>query len=197
MRDLPVGRPDQTERGVPLLAPGRRQPGGGADQDEDREQERDRADDERVPEVAASRPACPVPFAILVTSVVAGPRRQLRRACSPRRSPARPGRSAPAGRSCRPACRGTGRPARRPARSGSARPGPARRSTAPLAGSSGDARRHRRAGPEAPPHPAARWSGPGRCRCCSSTARHCAGDGSRGQRLALGGLPRTAGCWWS
>jgi hypothetical protein len=49
--DLPGGGPDQPERGVALLAAGGGQLGGGADQDEDREHERDRADHERVAEV--------------------------------------------------------------------------------------------------------------------------------------------------
>ena len=57
---MPICRdvaPTEPQRGVALLPPGGGQPGGGADQDEDREHERDRADDECVAEVV--RPDLP------------------------------------------------------------------------------------------------------------------------------------------
>ena len=172
--DLAVRGPDQPQRRIALLPPGGGEAGGGADQDQDREQEGDRGDDERVAEVA--RPDLPARCSRdLVHDDGGAAGRPASPARSRRRSPAQSARSAPAARWCRPACRGTGRLVRRPARCGSAPPGPGRRSTARWPGASRC--------PAAPAplvrgrrRRAARWSGPGRCRCCSSTVRSCGAD---------------------
>ena len=91
------------------------------------------------------------------------------------------------------ACRGTGRPARLRARYGSAPPGRARRSTArwrealrcPAAPAPRRSGRRR---------PVSRWSGPGRCRCCSSTAPSAPRTRCPCRRPGLGWTPTTGGC---